>query len=165
MDKMGTLSMLVSISSKPTFEQWSLFQCRGNHVSKGATIKEKNLGRVFFSLKVAPMRIQSNFKGHWIEKLPKLNYANMSVFKNGLILMPQILNVLQYSLLWVFSECLLFYNEENLILLLWVFSECLLFYNEENLILLLWVFSECLLFYNEENLILWIKHKKYLCRR
>ena len=57
--------------------------CLGIHVLKGATIKGKNmlpLGRIFFHLKVAPMRKENNFKGHLIEKPPKLNYANMSVF-------------------------------------------------------------------------------------
>ena len=59
------------------------FQGRGNHVLKGATIKGKNMlpiGSISFPLRVAPMRIENNFKGHKIEKLPKLNYANMSVF-------------------------------------------------------------------------------------
>ena len=50
---------------------------------------------IFFSLKVAHMRIANNFKGHYIENLPKLNYANISVFLKLQILMPQILRGLQ----------------------------------------------------------------------
>ena len=60
----------------------------GNHALKGATIKGKNMlpigsifmGNIFFPLKAAPMRKENNFKGHLIEKTPKSNYANMSVF-------------------------------------------------------------------------------------
>ena len=37
---------------------------------------------IFFSLKVAHMRIDNNFKGHYIENPPKLNYANISVLKS-----------------------------------------------------------------------------------
>ena len=58
-----------------------MFQFRGNHVLKGATIKGKNLlpvGSIFFPLKVAPTQIGNNFKGHLIEKLPKLNDTNKS---------------------------------------------------------------------------------------
>ena len=40
------------------------------------------IGSIFFPLKVAPMRIENNFKGHLIEKPPKLNYANMSLLKS-----------------------------------------------------------------------------------
>ena len=50
---------------------------------KWATIKGKNMlpiGSIFFSLKVAPMRINNNFKEYKIEKPPKLKYAYMSVF-------------------------------------------------------------------------------------
>ena len=36
------------------------------------------IGSIFFPLKVAPMRIENNFKGHLILKLEKLNYINMS---------------------------------------------------------------------------------------
>ena len=53
-----------------------LLHNRVNNVIKGATIK----GRIFFPLKVATLRIEHNFKGQYIEKLPKLLYANMSVF-------------------------------------------------------------------------------------
>ena len=40
---------------------------------------------IFFPLKVAPLRIENNFIGHRIKKMPKLNYAyipyaNMPVF-------------------------------------------------------------------------------------
>ena len=35
---------------------------------------------IFFPLKVAPIRIENNYKWHLIEELPKLNYANISVF-------------------------------------------------------------------------------------
>ena len=43
------------------------------------------------------MRIKNDFKGHSIEKLPKLYETNMPVFENCQILMPQILSVSQYS--------------------------------------------------------------------
>ena len=36
------------------------------------------------------MEIENNFKGHKVEKTPKSNYANMAVFKNCQILMPQL---------------------------------------------------------------------------
>ena len=36
--------------------------------------------RVFFPSRVAPIRIEINIKGHYIEKPPKLNHANISVF-------------------------------------------------------------------------------------
>ena len=36
---------------------------------------------IFFPLIVAHMKIENNLKGHLIEKPPKLNYANISVFK------------------------------------------------------------------------------------
>ena len=38
-----------------------------NHILKGATIKGKNMlpiGSIFFPLKIAPMRIDDNIKGH-----------------------------------------------------------------------------------------------------
>ena len=57
-----------------------MFQHRGNHVLKGATIKAKNMlpiGSIFFPLRVAPTRIENNFKRHYLEKPTKLNYANM----------------------------------------------------------------------------------------
>ena len=38
-------------------------------------------GSIFFPLKVAHMQIRNNFKGHLIEKPPKLNDANKSVFE------------------------------------------------------------------------------------
>ena len=63
------LSMLYLDHQKSTFEQKSMFQRRGNHHLKGATIKGKNMlpiGSRFFPLKVAPMRIDTNFKGHSI---------------------------------------------------------------------------------------------------
>ena len=44
--------------------------------SNGVTIKGKNMlpiGSIFFPLRVALMRIETHFKGHQIEKLPKLN--------------------------------------------------------------------------------------------
>ena len=43
-----------------------MFQYRGNHVLKGATIKGKNMlpiGSLFFHLKVDPMRKENRFKG------------------------------------------------------------------------------------------------------
>ena len=40
---MYMLSMLVCILSKPTFEQWIMFQGRGNHVLKGATFNRKHM--------------------------------------------------------------------------------------------------------------------------
>ena len=42
-----------------------MFQRKGKHILKGATIKGKNMfpiGSIFFPLKVAPMRIENNFK-------------------------------------------------------------------------------------------------------
>ena len=71
-----------------------MFQHRGNHVLKVATIKGKNMlpiGSIFFplkvapmehilSFKVAPMRIDDNFNGNLIVKPPKLKDTNMSVF-------------------------------------------------------------------------------------
>ena len=57
-----------------------MLQRRGNLLLNGATIKGINMlpiGSIFLS--VAPMRRENNIKGH-IEKLSKLNYANMSVF-------------------------------------------------------------------------------------
>ena len=67
------------------------FQSRVNHTLKGATIKGKNMlpiGSIFFPFKVVPMRINNNFKGHYIEKLEKLNYPNMSVVYSHQILTP-----------------------------------------------------------------------------
>ena len=45
------------------------------------------IGSIFFPLKVFPMKVENNIKGYLIEKPPKLNYANMSVFLNHQILM------------------------------------------------------------------------------
>ena len=62
-----------------------MFKHRGNYILKGATIKGNNkipIGSIFLLLKVAPMRIDNNFKGHEIEKLPKLNYANICFLKS-----------------------------------------------------------------------------------
>ena len=36
------------------------------------------IGSIFFPLRVATMRIENNIKGHLIERLPKLNYAQGS---------------------------------------------------------------------------------------
>ena len=64
-----------------------MIQCGEKHVLKGVTIKGKNMlcmlsiGSIFFSLRVAPMRIENNFKMHEIEKAPKLNYVNISSCK------------------------------------------------------------------------------------
>ena len=61
----------------------NMFQQRGNHTLKGPTVKGKNMlhiGRIFFPLKVAPMRIENIFKGHQVENPPKLNHANMPAF-------------------------------------------------------------------------------------
>ena len=47
-----------------------MFQRLANNVLKGATIKEKNMlpiGSIFFTLRVAPMRIENNFKEHSVE--------------------------------------------------------------------------------------------------
>ena len=55
--------MLVYASAKSTFERYGIF----NHLLKGATIKGKNMlpiGSIFFSLKVAHMRIGDKLKGH-----------------------------------------------------------------------------------------------------
>ena len=61
----NTNSMLVSVSSKTTFERQSMFQRSENDVLKGATIKGKNMlpiGSIFFPLKVATRRIENIFK-------------------------------------------------------------------------------------------------------
>ena len=65
---------------------------------EGLLLNRKNMcpiGSIVFTLKVAPKRIDNNLKGHYIEKLSKLNCANMSVFLNPQILMLLILNGLQ----------------------------------------------------------------------
>ena len=44
-----------------------MFQPRGHHILKGDTVQGKNMsliGGIFFSITVAPMRIENNFKGH-----------------------------------------------------------------------------------------------------
>ena len=61
-----TLSMLVSVSVSIN-QLLSIFQCGGNHILKGATFKGKNMlpiGSIFFPLRVAPMWIENDFKGH-----------------------------------------------------------------------------------------------------
>ena len=58
-----------------------MFQGRKVHVLKGDTNKAKNMapiGSILFPLKVAPMRIENDFKGHLIEELPKIIYTNKS---------------------------------------------------------------------------------------
>ena len=37
------------------------------------------IGSISLPLKVAPLGIETSFKGHYVEKLPKLNLTNMSV--------------------------------------------------------------------------------------
>ena len=44
-----------------------MFQCREIDILKGATVKERNMlprGSIIFALRVVPVRIQNNFKGH-----------------------------------------------------------------------------------------------------
>ena len=67
--------MLVSVSSKTRFEQWSMLRRRGKFVLEGATFKGKNMllmRSIFFLFIVAPVNIENNFKGPYIEKPPKL---------------------------------------------------------------------------------------------
>ena len=48
-----------------------------------ATIKGKNMlpiGSIFFPFKVAPIRIDDDFKGHSFKKLSQLNYTIILVF-------------------------------------------------------------------------------------
>ena len=50
-----------------TFERWSIFQHRRNYLLKVTTIKGKNMlpiESIFFPLKVVPVRLGNNFKGH-----------------------------------------------------------------------------------------------------
>ena len=47
--------MVVSVSSNLTFEGLSMCRHNGKYILKGS---------IFFPLKVAPMRIANNFKGH-----------------------------------------------------------------------------------------------------
>ena len=60
-----------------------MLQCR-NYVLESATIKQNNVlsigESIFFLLRVAYTRIETNIKGHYIEKPPKSNYANTQVF-------------------------------------------------------------------------------------
>ena len=52
------------------------------HSTTALPIKGKSIlpiGSIFFPSKVVPMRKENNFKGHFIEKTPKLNCANMQV--------------------------------------------------------------------------------------
>ena len=77
-----------------------MFKRRKKHVLKVAAFKRKNMlpkGSIFFPLKVAPLTKENNYKGYYIEKPPKLNYANRSVFENRQILMPQI----HRNILWL----------------------------------------------------------------
>ena len=48
-----------------------MFQIREIRLLKGATIKEKN---IFVPLRVAPKRIENNFKGRYIEKAPNSSH-------------------------------------------------------------------------------------------
>ena len=76
-------SMLVYYRQKPTFELWSFFQRRRNHILKGATIKGKNMlpiGGIFFHFKVARMMKVNNLKGHFIEKPSNLDAAKIKCF-------------------------------------------------------------------------------------
>ena len=56
------------------------------NVEKGTTIKRKNMPRrqhIFLfkvHVHVAPVGMENYFKGKFIEKPQKLNYANMSAF-------------------------------------------------------------------------------------
>ena len=69
---------------KTTFERWSmLFQHSGRSIIlKGATKGKSMLptGTIFFPLKISPPRTENNFEGHYIEKLSKSSFFNMSVF-------------------------------------------------------------------------------------
>ena len=60
--------MLVSVSSKNALLNGRVcFNVEETISQKGATIKGKNMlriGSIFFPLKVAPMRIENNFKGY-----------------------------------------------------------------------------------------------------
>ena len=81
--------MLVSVSINQLFNDRVCFHADKTTSLKGLLLKEricsslKNMlpiGSIFFPLRVAPMRIENNFKWHKIEKPPKLNYAKISVF-------------------------------------------------------------------------------------
>ena len=55
-----------------------MLQGSGNHILKSATIKGRNMlliGSIFFPLRVAPMRIESNFKGYYIGPVKQLFLA------------------------------------------------------------------------------------------
>ena len=75
--------MLVSVSINQLYNHTEQFSMSKKPCGKRATIKGKTMlaiGSIFFSLRVIPMRIENIFKGHLIEKPPKLNHANISVF-------------------------------------------------------------------------------------
>ena len=65
-----------------------MFQHGGSHTLKDTTIKGKNMlpiGSIFFPLKVVPVRIDNNFKGHLIEKNAKIKlcqYASLLKLTN-----------------------------------------------------------------------------------
>ena len=74
-----------------------MFQRKGNHVLKVATIKGTNMlpiGLYFISSIGWHLENRNYSKGHKITKPPKTNNANMPVFLHYLI--PGILNGLQY---------------------------------------------------------------------
>ena len=61
-----------SYRKKLIFEQKSMFQRKGNHF-----IKRANIVSIFYMLKVAPTRIENNFKGAFYCETEKLNYINV----------------------------------------------------------------------------------------
>ena len=67
--------MLITVAvSIKYLQNGSLIPCRESPVKKGLLLKEKNMlprGSIFFPFRVAPLRIENNFKGHLIEKPPK----------------------------------------------------------------------------------------------
>ena len=69
--------MLVSVSSNINFRMVKCVLNVDEITSKGKDMLP--IGSIFFPFKVAPMRIDNKFKGHYIEKQPKLIYAKMSV--------------------------------------------------------------------------------------
>ena len=74
-------SVLVSVLFNQLLNRRVCFNVEETMSFKRATVIGKNmlpLGSIFFPLRVAPMR-KDFFKGHQIEKLPKLNYVNISV--------------------------------------------------------------------------------------
>ena len=50
------------------------------------------IGSIVFLLRVAPIKIANNFKGHYIEKPPNLNFTKCQCFK-----IANLLSVLQYN--------------------------------------------------------------------